>query len=260
MSDLKKATDEATAETQETEQTQESTNDTEQTSTNDIEQEPANSTEQAISQQTDTTQSPKDNMLKKFSFNFTKELKVTMFTAFILWIVFSLFFYNRGYHSQIDDEVLQLNDRYTTASEQLERIKKELSQNEALLEEMEKYKENKTTLTQELSTKQAELEELNSNIAVKQSELDQLTKNIAQAKGQPISLQAGQFIVGKDVPAGRYNVSGSSNFIVHDGFTGRSKVNTILGDGYVGSGDYICTLDTGDEIKNHAPAVLTPIE
>lgn len=111
-----------------------------------------------------------------------------------------------------------------------------------------------------METKNKDLENINSQISQKQAELNQLTGNIAQAKGQPISLQAGQFIVGKDIPEGRYNVSGSSNFIVHDGFTGRIKVNTILGYGYVGDGDYICTLDNGDEINNHAPSTLTPIE
>ena len=261
MVNLKKETDKPITKTQETEQSQESTNDnTANTSTD--------SAEQTTSQETDTTQAKQQSdTSKKFSFHFTKQVQFFTAVSLVLLILVGLIAYRSGLNKNIAGRVYSLSTRYQETADKLGDTEKQLKENENLLTELENYTENKEKLTEdlnqkktELETKSEELESLNTQISQKQAELNQLTSNIAQAKGQPISLQAGQFIVGKDIPAGRYNVSGSSNFIVHDGFTGRIKVNTILGYGYVGDGDYICTLDNGDEINNHAPSTLTPIE
>lgn len=254
MVNLKKETDEPITKTQETEQSQESTNDnTTNTSTENA--------EQTTSQETDTTQvKQQSDTSKKFSFHFTKQVQFFTAISLVLLILVGLIAYRSGLNKNIAGRVYSLSTRYQETADKLGDTEKQLKENENLLTELENYTENKEKLTEDLNQKKTELENLNAQISQKQAELNQLTSNIAQAKGQPISLQAGQFIVGKDIPEGRYNVSGSSNFIVHDGFTGRIKVNTILGYGYVGDGDYICTLDNGDEINNHAPSTLTPIE
>lgn len=204
---------------------------------------------------------------KVTSFQITKELKIVTGVAVILIIVAGVWGHSAGYQSKIDSQTLKLDAQYKEAYDKLESTKKELKNNEQALKEVEEYKKNEKELNnklasvnQEITTKSGELQGLTTQVEQKQAELDKLNGDIIQAKGQPISLSAGQFIVGKDIPAGRYNVSGSSNFIVHSGTTGRSKVNTILGDSWVGDGDYVCTLDVGDEIDNHARATLTPIE
>ncbi len=204
---------------------------------------------------------------KVTSFQITKELKIVMGISLFLIILVGIISYRSGFNKNISTRVYSLSEQYREVADRLQEAKTELKENENLLNDLKDYEKNKKELNENLKTKTAELETknkdlegINAQISQKQAELDKLNGDIIQAKGQPISLSAGQFIVGKDIPAGRYNVSGSSNFIVHSGTTGRSKVNTILGDSWVGDGDYVCTLDVGDEIDNHARATLTPIE
>lgn len=91
-----------------------------------------------------------------------------------------------------------------------------------------------------------------------QAKIDALQQQYDQAKGQPIQLPAGEFIVGKEVPAGRYVISGSSNFQTYD-TSGSIDINTILGNSEVGRGDYHGYLIDGYIIRNAAPATLTPV-
>lgn len=114
-------------------------------------------------------------------------------------------------------------------------------------------------LEDQIVDKRREIPELDSKISEKQAELDSLNGQILEVKGQPISLPAGDFTVGVDCPAGRYQISGESNFIVRSAF-GELKINTILGNGIAGSGDYIGTLEDGDTIQNRAPSTLTPVQ
>lgn len=92
-----------------------------------------------------------------------------------------------------------------------------------------------------------------------QTKVNALKQQYDQAKGQPIQLPAGEFTVGKEVPEGRYVISGSSNFKTFDS-SGDIDINTILGDSEVGDGDYHGYLPKGYYIKNYAPATLTPVE
>lgn len=104
-----------------------------------------------------------------------------------------------------------------------------------------------------------EVDDLKGKVSDAQDQLDALNGEIDKVKGDPIQLPAGEFTVGKDVPAGRYIISGDSNFATFD-TTGRTDINTILGGGAVGSGDYHGYLPEGYYIKNYAPATLTPVE
>lgn len=220
-----------------------------------------------VSNTSESAPEQKIKLPKNLSFQMTKELKIVMGISFVIIILVGAISYRSGFNKNISTRVYSLSEQYREVADKLEETKTELKENENLLDDLKDYEKNRKELNENLKTKTAELEtknkdleSINTQISQKQVELDKLNGDIIQAKGQPITLPAGQFVVGNDVPAGRYNVSGSSNFIVHSGTTGRSKVNTILGNGYVGSGDYVCTLDTGDEIDNHARATLTPIQ
>jgi hypothetical protein len=87
-------------------------------------------------------------------------------------------------------------------------------------------------------------------------------KKEAPKSTKPVTLGSGEYIVGKDVPTGRYKASGSSNLMVY-GQGGKKggniKVNTILGNGDVGSGDYTFWAEDGDLIETHAKLKLTPV-
>lgn len=109
-------------------------------------------------------------------------------------------------------------------------ILKEIDENKDLIEAAKNYKENKQTLDQEISTKTEEVKQLDSQITSKQSELASLTGKIQETGDAPKELPAGTFVVGKDIPAGRYKVlpvGRGSNFIVYDE-NGSNVVNTIV--------------------------------
>ncbi|MYL62130.1 hypothetical protein GLW07_02045 [Bacillus hwajinpoensis] len=79
---------------------------------------------------------------------------------------------------------------------------------------------------------------------------------------EPIKLTAGQYIVGSDIPEGRYqvtNIGEGTNFFVYDP-SGLPKVNTILGDSIVGTGDFVFFTSDGDMIETLGPVKLIPVE
>lgn len=151
-----------------------------------------------------------------------------------------------------DNELLAINQKISDAQ-------KEIDEKSEIIKAANDYTSNKEQLEQDYKNKSSELDSLNAQITSKQAELDTLTGNIIKAKSEPKTLSAGEFTVGSDLPAGRYNVSGSSNFVVYSS-SGSLKVNTILGSSIVGSGDYVCTLADGDMMKLSAKTTFTPIE
>ncbi|QGQ48788.1 hypothetical protein E6W99_25895 [Metabacillus sediminilitoris] len=74
---------------------------------------------------------------------------------------------------------------------------------------------------------------------------------------EPKILSAGQYIVGQDIPQGRYTVTPvgeGSNFFVD----GVGEVNTILGS--YGEDSYTFFTVDGDVIQTEAKVKLTPVE
>ncbi|QHS24564.1 hypothetical protein GWK91_12710 [Virgibacillus sp. MSP4-1] len=74
-----------------------------------------------------------------------------------------------------------------------------------------------------------------------------------------MKLSAGQYFVGQDFPSGRYKAQGSSNFFVYDS-GGSNIVNTILGGGSVGRGDYVFFAEDGYYVESSAPVTLVPVQ
>ncbi len=166
-------------------------------------------------------------------------------------------------YQELCEKAEQKQEELTGIEKELSDSEQELRDNKEIIQKIQDHEKKISELSGTISKKQGEIatltkkvDELNSAVSQKQAELDKLNGDIVKAKGQPIKLISGTYTVGKDVPAGRYRISGSSNFIVNNGL----KINTILGDSIVGSGDYIGYLDEGDVIDNHAPATLTPVE
>ena len=114
-------------------------------------------------------------------------------------------------------------------------------------------------MNSEYLSKQTELEQLKNEVAAKSTELEQLKTGIVQAQEAPKHLPAGYFTVGTDIPAGRYSVSGKSNFFLYSA-GGDLKVNTILGGGRWGEESYVCYLNDGDIIKANSACTYTPVK
>ena len=89
---------------------------------------------------------------------------------------------------------------------------------------------NKNQLTSEVDklgkdveAKEGEVGKLDGDIQAKNSELQKLTEGVKAKQEEPRMLGAGEYIVGKDIPAGRYKaaaVGRGSNFVVFDSKSG----------------------------------------
>ncbi|KIO60192.1 Phosphoserine phosphatase [Caldibacillus thermoamylovorans] len=142
-------------------------------------------------------------------------------------------------------------------------ILKEVDENKDLIEAANNYKENKQNLDQEISSKTEEVKQLDSQITSKQSELNSLTGKIQETGDAPKELPAGTFVVGKDIPAGRYKVlpvGRGSNFVVYDE-NGNNVVNTIVSsvEGH-GVPEYITYLFDNYIIEASSPFQYVPVK
>ncbi|ARI79134.1 hypothetical protein HM131_06125 [Halobacillus mangrovi] len=111
-----------------------------------------------------------------------------------------------------------------------------------------------------LTNLENEVKALQSQVDEKKKEMDRLTGELKKAKDEPRTLIAGQYVVGKDLPAGRYqvtNIGDGTNFFVYDS-SGYPTVNTILGEDFYG--DYVFFTDDGDQIETHGKVKLIPVE
>lgn len=70
-----------------------------------------------------------------------------------------------------------------------------------------------------------------------------------------LSLNAGDFIVGRDIPAGRYVIE--SDGLIKTESKGKTKIHTYLSEG---DGGYTGNLDDGDSLHCSSPATFAPIE
>lgn len=130
---------------------------------------------------------------------------------------------------------------------------KELSETDTTL------KNEQAKIDAQISAKQDELNKKQAEVDSKQAELDKLTGEVVKAAGDPITVSAGDYIVGTDFKAGRYKVSGSSNFVVYTS-SGELYINTILGSSSVGRGDYVATLSDKMIVRCSAKTTFTPVK
>lgn len=151
----------------------------------------------------------------------------------------------------IDEEQKKLEDKKSEVTETLAMVSKK---NE-LSSEIEK-------LSKDAEAKKGEAGTLDANIQAKKGELEKLTEGVKAKKEEPRTLNAGQYVVGKDIPSGRYKATATgrgSNFFVY-GSDGKAIVNTILGNSSVGRGDYTFFTSNGDIIRTEESVKLIPVE
>ena len=165
-----------------------------------------------------------------------------------------------------DSELQSKKTELADINGQIEQVKGELSSQQDVLNEFNDYKANKEAkegeivqLDNDIQAKSNGVAKLAAEIQEKSSELDQLKNAIQRTGEEPKVLPAGEYTVGYDIDAGRYIVTGRSNFVVHSA-TGRLKVNTILGGGSYGEESYTCTLETGDSLELSSKDTFTPIK
>lgn len=209
-----------------------------------------------------------------------KTLIISAVVVFVAVCIIGIVSNRIGYNENIDDRVtsdivnskIQMDNEYHEKETKLSEISAELDKQQELVNEFNNYKENKSNLEQsyqELSAKVTELEttvsskqykisELDNTISEKNTEIEKLKNVIVKTGEAPITIPAGDFTVGTDIPAGRYSATGSSNLFVYSA-SGRNKVNTILGKSF-GVESYVCNLDNGDTVSARAKTTFTPVK
>lgn len=137
-----------------------------------------------------------------------------------------------------------------------------IANKDKLVADTQKAQQNLDAKNKELSDAQGKLDKVSGDLKAKEDKLSTVTADVIKAEGEPKTLGSGEYVVGKDVPAGRYKatpVGKGSNFVVYDE-NGIAVVNTILGDSSIGSGDYTFFCKNGNIIKTSAQVKLIPVK
>lgn len=148
----------------------------------------------------------------------------------------------------------------------LSELKQDVADLQSEKKDIEELIVNRSTIEEEVAkkeeekkNKQIELDTVNGSIVEKNAELEKLTYIIVAKKQEPIQMPAGNFVVGTDVPAGRYKIEPngwSGNYFVNE-----YKTNIILGVGdSFQLSEYIISLKTGDKIEQGLPVKYTAVE
>lgn len=166
-------------------------------------------------------------------------------------------------YNKLVDLYAEKKSDYQHLVHQYDQKKQEFDQAKALVDQKDQLTQQIHDSKATLSSLGEKVNELNADNDNKQSELSKITGGIKVKKEAPKVLSSGQYIVGKDIPAGRYratNIGECSNFFVYDE-SGEAVVNTILGDPSTGgTGDYVFFCDDGNIIQTEAQVKLIPVE
>ncbi|MCQ6280854.1 hypothetical protein [Bacillus sp. EB600] len=157
----------------------------------------------------------------------------------------------------VQDKSNKLEDQFKGRKAQFDHAAELASKIDSLQSDIDKKTGELNGLTDKINT-------ANSDIQSKQAELDKLTAGVKAKQDAPRQFSAGQYTVGKDFPAGRYKavpVGEGSNFFIHDGDTGMSTVNTILGSASQGyEPEYVFNCKDGDIMETHSSVKLIAVE
>lgn len=155
------------------------------------------------------------------------------------------------------------NDELEKTLNELDAAKSDLSKTQKEHEDVLNLAKDKEQLEKNVNDLKAQVNDLNNKIAEKQSELEAITAGVKARKEEPIELGAGEYLVGLDLPADRYEVfpiGRGSNFFVY-GSSGAIKVNIILSnrEGH-GVPSYVFVASEGDFIETKTPVKFVPVE
>ncbi|WP_010631886.1 hypothetical protein [Sporolactobacillus vineae] len=169
--------------------------------------------------------------------------------------------------NDLNDQKLQLQTDISSLSSNLSDLKNNhkdvmnaIKHKDTLSHQVAAAEDSLSGLKSDISDAKDELSSVNNQIKSANDNLAKAKGQVTAAKGAPKVLQAGQYVTGNDVPAGRYKatpVGSGSNFIIHDS-DGMPVVNTILGSD--GEASYTFETTDGDQIQTESAVKLTPIK
>lgn len=159
------------------------------------------------------------------------------------------------------DEALAVIDKKESAEKELVDTEAKLKDIKGTLDQQ--LAEGKKDIDAKLAEAKKGLSDAEAQLKDTKDKLASATGKLQKAEGAPKKLGSGQYVVGQDIPAGRYvahALGRGSNFFVYDG-GGSAKVNTILGNaGGIGTGDYTFFCEDGDIIETHESVQLTLVK
>lgn len=164
-----------------------------------------------------------------------KRETIIIIIGIIAVLLFSVIFYIVGRNSQISQQVI---NRYAAANDKLLEVSREIITKKGIISNAEKYYKNKNELEKDITEAKNNYAKILVDIQEKEREkqgleqiIAKLTGQVEEIKNKPIVLVAGNYVVGEDIEAGKYDLeceSGSGNLFVRNAF-GKTKVNEIIG-------------------------------
>lgn len=142
-----------------------------------------------------------------------------------------------------EKEYTSLKSRHKNLKKEVIDLRKSNKEKKSKLEKISDFDNTKAELSAKITLKEKELSELNAQISEKRAKIAELDANIDQKAPPENILPPGKYIIGKNIAAGKYTVTGTGKFMVATS-DGKSKINTTLG-----STPLEVILDSGDIVK-----------
>ncbi len=150
-----------------------------------------------------------------------------------------------------DENYISLSNQNKTLEYEVSKLKASNEAKQTRLLNISDYDNTKAALRSEISKKAEELSTLNAQITEKRAMIDTLNGNIAQKASSVITLNAGKYVIGTNIAAGKYYVTGSGTFSAASS-NNVSKYNFTLG-----STASEVVLEKGDIIKINSTTKFT---
>ncbi|MBP1950314.1 coiled-coil domain-containing protein [Virgibacillus litoralis] len=164
---------------------------------------------------------------------------------------------------EAEQTLVDVNNKIETAESDLKTIEEKVAKNQDELDKLQELASNRDGLETDISQAENTLSTIKQNIESKTEELQSLTGKLQKAEGKPLKLEAGHYVVGNDLPIGRYKITptqGSGNVFIDSG-SGEGKVSETLGpnpDYHLSS--YVFFAENGDTMELNVPVTFTPVE
>lgn len=151
------------------------------------------------------------------------------------------------------EDYVKLQKEYAGLSKEVNDLTEALKEKKETVEFIEDYDNKKAELTSKIDTLKQEINDITYNINQKQAEIAELDKIISDRAGTMITLSPGRYVVGSNIAAGKYSVTGAGKLSVASS-SNKSKVNTVIG-----SSAYELTLEDGDIVNIEMSAKFTSV-
>ena len=182
--------------------------------------------------------------------------------AVIIAVSFVLAYYLPGNEEKVEkykadfreqDEYKDIKSTYDSLTNEINDLKTSNEDKKKQIEQIDDIDNTKADLRAKITDKSYELNGLNAQIAQKRSEIEELDKSISEKSAPETVYSPGKYTAGKNIPIGKYSVTGTGKFMVASS-SGISKLNTTLG-----STPIEITLSQNDVVKFESKVKFTPI-